>query len=59
MSDTMIAQGVKNAGIISWTTCPPAFAVDRVATMPPPAEPVGCGISNTTTIRGYRPGCFV
>lgn len=55
----MIANGVMDAGITSWVTCPPAFAVDLVATMLPPAAPGRYGIMDTTTIRGCRPGCFV
>jgi uncharacterized membrane protein YbhN (UPF0104 family) len=59
MSDTVIAHRVKDAGIISWITCPAAFAVAWEAMMFSPAEPGGYGISNTTTIRGCRPGCFL
>jgi len=55
----MIAHRLKDTGITSWITCPPSFAVAGVATMFSPAEPPGFGISNKTTIRGYRPGCFV
>jgi hypothetical protein len=55
----MIAHGVNNAGIISWIPYPPAFAGAWVAITVSRAVPGGNGISNKTTIRGYRPGCFV
>jgi hypothetical protein len=57
MSDEMIAQALKDAGITDRITCPQAFAVARKAQVFP-AELGGYCTSHKIRIRGCQPGCF-
>jgi hypothetical protein len=57
MSDEMIAQALKETGIVHGITCPPAFAGARVAKVFP-AKPDWYCTLHTIKIRGYQPGCF-
>jgi hypothetical protein len=57
MSDEMIAQALKETGIVHGITCPPAFAGARVAKVSP-AKPDWYCTLHTIKIRGYQPGCF-
>jgi hypothetical protein len=57
MSDEMIAQALKEIGIVHGITCPQAFAVARVVKVSS-AEPERDCTSYKIKIRGYQPGCF-
>jgi hypothetical protein len=58
MSDEMIAQVSKDAGLLHRITCPPAFAIIGKAPVSP-AGFRGAGTTQTSRIHVCRPGCFL